>query len=525
MIETEMTQSHLNHEALQSESFDTEMIDADTTRGFPSSHPNLPPRPSSSTHFQAYTAATVVSAAGEKFLNSFWKRTRPDMQHSCPNCAPEPPPHQTIPQPEHPTCQQHVHCPVHGHQASQQHAHCPVHELPALPETPTEESSNPVHTQQDEYAAFAAREAELLQQIEQLQTNLANAPSADSVRAVERSLQAEIGLREKAQQEVRQKNSDLDVLRKRWKQAARELDKSRSQNQGFYQVTDNYLIELTSRLRYNVRNFAIQYFSGEVKMKTRLKPENKPKLWDTYMGATTPVPQDCELFLLSDRRPSVIQAFLWRFLVGAIFDNFRWAGETGISLRNMCRSLRPDGQYANATTPIIPDEERRFQMWLASTTVLVLDAGSAPSKAKETASDVDRKIKSLVENVRDVIDNFAVLTDPGYTQELTRIIEEAVQLDIEICRQVARIEWVFPPPGKEVAFDSEVMRLDNQETASKDKGAEKQSVQLVMCPAMKKRGKSTGDEFGAPATLLVPMEVSCQAVGGDFEARGRKAFV
>ncbi|KAL4883557.1 hypothetical protein BJY04DRAFT_26890 [Aspergillus karnatakaensis] len=463
---------------------DIEMPDADTARAF-ASNTDLPPRPGA-THFQSYTAATVVTAAGEKFLQTFWKRTRPDMQQPCPNCAPEPPPHQTI--------LQHV---------QTQPPVPPVHELPALPQTPTEE--DPLTPAQDEITAFAARETELLEQINQLKADLANAPSPDSVRAVERSLQAEIALREKAQQEVRQKNSDLDVLRKRWKAAARELDKSRSQNQGFYQVTDNYLIELTTRLRYNIRNFAIQYFGGELKAKPKL--DTKPKNWDVYMAANTPTPQDCERFLLSDRRPSIIQAYLWRFLVTDVFDCFRWAGDNAITMRNMCRLLRPDGQYSSSTTPLVPDEERKFQLWLANTTAVVLDAGNAPSKREETTSQVTRRVASLVDKMREIIDHFAVSKDAGYTQELTRILEEAVSFDMEIHRQVARVQWIFPQSGQEMVFDKGAMRLEAGEIA----GKEKELVKLVVCAGMKKRGKSTGelDGFAAPATWLVPMEVSC----------------
>ncbi|KAL4988108.1 hypothetical protein BDW68DRAFT_187438 [Aspergillus falconensis] len=360
---------------------------------------------------------------------------------------------------------------------------------------------------------------EMKQRIEQLEVDLANAPSADSVRALERSLQAESTQRDRAQQELRQKNSELDVLRKRWKQAARELDKARSQSQGFYQVTDNYLIELTMRLRYNIKNFALQYFDGELKGP---KPRfDKPKIWDKYMQTTTPEPIDCEILMLSERRPSAVQAFIWRFLVGEVFDHFRWAGELGVTLRNMCLFLRP-GQYQGSMDPIVPDEERKFQMWLASTTAMVLDAASAPKKSKTFAEQVQTTNELLTRKMREVVDHFVVVDDPGYPLELARIVEEAVKFDTEMSRQVARVEWVFPAPASEIPFDPETMRLGTGETGSKDK--EKPLVQLVVCPAIKKRGKSTGDDFGSPSTLLVPMEVSCEAVKRD-EASQRKTFV
>ncbi|KAL3474036.1 hypothetical protein BJX99DRAFT_232293 [Aspergillus californicus] len=452
---------------------DMEMADVDTPRSVLESSrgPDIPPR-----HHHAQAAATAVTAvtdAGQKFLDTFWKKPgRAECQQppypACSSQPPPPPPHQEF------------HEPTDGH---------------PLPETPTVE--------QDQQFSFNLLEAELRSRIEQLEAELAAAPNPDFVQALQRTLETETAERQrdrnKAHQDIQQKNNELDSLRKRWKQAARELDKSRSQNQGFYQVTDNYLIELTTRLRYNIRNFAIQYFGGELKAS---KPKlDKPKAWDPYM-ATTTQGSECEALLFSERRPSVIQAFIWRFIVGQVFDNFRWAGEKGVTLRNLCLSLRPEGQYPDSDSAIVPEEERRFQMWLANTTAMVLD--------KETK--METKVKSLVDKVREVIDSFITLKDSAYAEEVNLLVEDAVKLDLEICRQVARIEWVFPTPGKEVVFDSQTMRLGTAEILAK----EKQVVHLVVCPAMKKRGKSTGEDFHSES-LLVPMEVSCEPI-----AKGKK---
>ncbi|RDW79308.1 uncharacterized protein DSM5745_06160 [Aspergillus mulundensis] len=468
---------------------DTEMPDAECERCLQDKRPDIPGRVHSHVHTAAVTATTIT----EKFMTTFWGK--PEMRPSCP---PPPPPHKTLQMPD----------AVQNSTDEEGRKPQPVDE------------GEPDPKQNNDVMAFQNLAVEMKQKIEQLETDLANAPSADSVRALERSLQAESAQKERAQQEVRQKTNELDVLRKRWKQAARELDKSRSQSQGFYQVTDNYLIELTTRLRYNIRNFALQYFDGELKGP---RPRfDKPKVWDKYMQTTTPEPLDCEAFMISERRPSAVQAFLWRFLVGEVFDHFRWAGELGITLRNMCLFLRPEGQYPDSNEPIIPEEERKFQAWIAGTTAMVLEAGSTSKKSKAFTEQVQVTIESLNRKVREVIDHFVVVEDQGYALEIARIVEEAVKLDTEISRQAARVEWVFPAPAKEILFDSEVMRLGTVEAESKAK--EKQLVRLVVCPAMRKRGKSTGDDFGAPSTLLVPMEVSCEPVVRN-EASLRKMFV
>lgn len=306
---------------------DAVMSDVDTPRGpverGPDVRPEMPPRQYTGTHPHAQAAASAVTTVKEKFVSSFWSMTqKPETRPPCSTCGPET-------------------RPMH-------HQQPPIHELPALPQERLESGPGPdpiprAH-HEEQVLQFFLVESKLRQRIAELETELANAPSPDSVRALERAREAEMTQRELAQQDVHRKNNELDVLRKRWKQAARELDKARSNNQGFYQVTDNYLIELASRLRYNIRNFSIQYFGGDLKGKPKVG--DKPKCWDAYMAPTTPGSLDCETFLLSsERRPGVIQGFIWQFLVGEVFDHFRWAAELGITLRNCCLHLRP-GEFA-----------------------------------------------------------------------------------------------------------------------------------------------------------------------------------
>ncbi|KAL4813280.1 hypothetical protein BDW67DRAFT_168595 [Aspergillus spinulosporus] len=486
---TQAPPSHSVDDGQRPDNQDTDMLDADSPRGLADLRTDISAR----VHHQAHTAVVAATATSEKFAATFWGK--PEVK---PSCAPPPPPHRILQMPDP--------------------AQIPTKEYSDTMKPGDETEVDPAY--KEDAAACTILAEEMRQRIEQLESDLAKAPSADSVRALERSLQAESTQRERMQQELHQKHSELDVLRKRWKQAARELDKARSQSQGFYQVTDNYLIELTTRLRYNIKNFALQYFDGELKGP---RPRfDKPKVWDKYMQTITPEPLNCEVLMLSDRRPSAVQAFIWRFLVGDVFDHFRWAGELGATLRRMCHELRPEGQYQESVCPVVPDEERKFQMWLASTTAMVLEAGNAPKKSSIFTEKVHRTNESLTRRIREVLDHYLVVDDPAYPLELARIIEEAVKFDTEISRQVARVEWVFPAMASEIPFDPEIMRLGTGETVAKEK--EKQLVRLVVCPAMKKRGKSTGDDFGSPSTLLIPMEVLCEAVK-ETEASVRKTFV
>ncbi|KAL4807450.1 hypothetical protein BDV18DRAFT_158668 [Aspergillus unguis] len=438
---------------------DEEMPDVESHRSILETRPHLPAR----VHSHAQAAAVAATSITEQFVHTFWKKD----DKRCEICSPKP-----LPPPP----------PPHHRPEGQEHLPIPeALQITAIKAPEIQKSTEILDCVSTEKSALEDR-------ITQLETTLASAPSADSVRALERSLQAEIAQKEQAEAEIRQKNEELDALRKRWKQTARELDKVRSQSQAFYQVTDNHLVDGATRLRYNVRNFAIQYFDGEAEV-VRLVVES-PRLWDKYVRV---LGSDVER-LLCERRPSVIQAIIWRFLVGQVFDNFRWAGQTGLALRDMCLTLRPEGQYSDSTEATVPEEERKFQIWLANTTAMVLDASTLENETKE-------KAETLVDRLCSLIDQFTTSRDASYMSELERIVEEAIILDKEICRQVARIEWVYP--GPEAAFDPKTMALGTGERSGKNK------VQLAICPGMQKRGKSNGDGFAGPATLLVPMEVSC----------------
>ena len=199
----------------------------------------------------------------------------------------------------------------------------------------------------NEKELWEQREAELRSKIDELEDRNRNAPSSEAFQELQNMLAVEQGLREQTQDELQQRSMEAEETRKRWKQAARELDKIRAQSQGFYQVTDNYLIELTTQLRYNIRSFAIQYFGGEVPSSVQIE---RTDYWKMYMEFTTRATRGHEAYLLSQKKcHSIIQAFLWRFLVDQVFDKFRWAGDAGKPLRKLCKFVRPGECNHNST--------------------------------------------------------------------------------------------------------------------------------------------------------------------------------
>ncbi len=136
------------------------------------------------------------------------------------------------------------------------------------------------------------------------------------------------------------------------------------------------------------------------------------------------------------------------------------------------------------------------------TTGLLLDTANS-SEGGDNWDKVERKKLSFVDHIRETIEPFQRRMDEGFEQELFKIINDAVSLYREISRQVATVIWVFEN-GK---FDPSSMELE----AGENPKAGNHEVQLIVSPGLKKRGKSTGEDFKVENTLLL-MEVSCEPV-------------
>jgi hypothetical protein len=153
-----------------------------------------------------------------------------------------------------------------------------------------------------------------------------------------------------------------------------------------------------------------------------------------------------------------------------------------------------------------PEAERKFQIWSATTTGFVFDSIDM-TEGSEAYKFVQSEKEYLKSRVCETIDPFMRSRESGHSQDLLRIMDNALALDSEICRQVARVEWVFPSRKLDIMYDPAAMELEKGEKPSKVN----QKVLLAVSPAMKKRGKSTGEDFKAE-NILVPMEVSCEPV-------------
>lgn len=93
-------------------------------------------------------------------------------------------------------------------------------------------------------------------------------------------------------------------------------------DQEFYQITDQDLTDLIMQLRYSIRDFAIQYFDGDVLNDKLVATGPHYMHWLEYI---TPGKGSYRRYVGSPGKDhQIIQAFLWKVLTEEIFGTFQW---------------------------------------------------------------------------------------------------------------------------------------------------------------------------------------------------------
>ncbi|KAL4861399.1 hypothetical protein BDV12DRAFT_180333 [Aspergillus spectabilis] len=285
---------------------------------------------------------------------------------------------------------------------------------------------------------------------------------------------------------------------KLWKSTARELRKAKH-TPGLPQVTDSQLTALIQQLRYSIRDFAVQYFAGISRSQIS---RDRLDVWDSCMVTTTPGTNAYEQFIQSPSRcPSIIQGMLWRLLENRVFGKFVWAGKAGEALCDlrfyMKFAFRPE------TTADL-EVERKFQMWSAEATTLVLQMCDFAEGSQEHRR-IQSTRKEILEDFWAVARQYLATRSRQPGEAFRQILDNAIALDKEIHRQAARINWEFPLENVQVRFSPEHMEAEKGQQPPKPG----QPVLLVVSPGVTKRGKSDGQDFLADEQWLVPIEVSC----------------
>jgi len=138
-------------------------------------------------------------------------------------------------------------------------------------------------------------------------------------------------------------------------------------------------------------------------------------------------------------------------------------------------------------------------MWKATTSILLLERMKHGDEQVLAEISWDFAAKAL-----NVIRPYLEGSDNDLQVALQSIIHLAINLDRHICQLGARYDWCFPPPCQTVQFDPEFMEVGTGEVQPQPGHC----VGTVVAPALKKRGKQTGEDFGVEIMML-KMEVTC----------------
>ncbi|EEU42087.1 uncharacterized protein NECHADRAFT_85974 [Fusarium vanettenii 77-13-4] len=308
----------------------------------------------------------------------------------------------------------------------------------------------------------------------------------------------------KLKHELEEKEKEVTERTRMWKKAATELNKLRATAQGFYQITDEYLIGLIVRLRYSIRNFSFQYFEGTSPPKISIFA----KLPNYLNHARAIMPgKEAEIYagVHSKKNYQIIQALTWRVLVAEVFNKFTWVGgKTSESFKHLHTKLDPawNSDSRGIERPE-PEAERKFQTWSATTIGLLLDA-QGPEEQSQIEKWQKKEVSRIVGCLLNTFDTIAGSRE-DLADELSSIIGEAFVLGKEISRQIARIAWTLDLEKEQEAqmFDAETMELETGDLVKKPR-----VVNWVVAPGVIKRGKSTGEGFRHEEMLLKRI-VSC----------------
>lgn len=142
------------------------------------------------------------------------------------------------------------------------------------------------------------------------------------------------------------------------------------------------------------------------------------------------------------------------------------------------------------------EAKRKFQMWRANITTLLLD-----SMKNDQANDQKshkKWIKEKIQDIYELLKPFSKFKSKDLMDQLFGLVDKALDLDKVISKQIAEVIWDFCLQKRSRYFSQGLMELQqsNQQTSDGE------NVLLVFVPGMIKRGKSTGKDFHVENILL-----------------------
>lgn len=282
-----------------------------------------------------------------------------------------------------------------------------------------------------------------------------------------------------------------------------------------YKSEEKTLIEELHALRYEIRIWSEEYFSGPIKASSKRPHLHRAKelfssLTDNY-NAYLKNPDD---------RPLLIQAYIWSKLQQKIFNNWQkgcgyvWAGKLGDKkLRTINDTLRKAVKNE--------EEAEQYHHWRSLTVNLLVPQVDGKWRPTFDAAPVLKRISRFCSRMRRKLRPWSTQSLRTGKEQLHTIVSASVALDLKMKRQRADYRFVTFTGGRKDQYwgygfyESEMEDVYDDEDVHSNggygtyTGAKGRKVELALAPALERCGNANGHVFDQNF-ILVKADVSCK---------------
>jgi hypothetical protein len=138
-------------------------------------------------------------------------------------------------------------------------------------------------------------------------------------------------------------SKDLAESRAEREELVEALNDLRTRVQPVGRLTNGEVMDFVKQLKYNISNLAEQWPEGEFSKNTSMDDKYR-----RHLQSITPESSDYRTLLENDdRRPQVVEAFIWKVLTTEVFGLFYWAGESVAPHIRGLQSILTTRKYPN----------------------------------------------------------------------------------------------------------------------------------------------------------------------------------
>jgi len=307
---------------------------------------------------------------------------------------------------------------------------------------------------------------------------------------------------------------ERDALRKELQRKSMGANGIPAQGSMIFKSEEKTLIEELQALRYEIRIWSEDYFTGPTSSRNRRPHFHAAK--DLFGGLT----DNYNVYLKHpDDRPLLVQAYIWSTLQKKIFNNFQkgsgyvWAGKLGD------KNLRPINDTLRKAVKNEAQAEE-YHQWRAMTVNLLVPQEDGKWRPTFDAAPVLKTISRLCTRMRRKLRPYSTRSLRDSKEQLSTIISASVALDLKMKRQLADYRFVTFTGGKPNQFwgygfyDSEMEDVysdgeDSDGGYGDSRSVKARRVELALAPALERCGNANGHVFDQ-SFILVKADVSCK---------------